>query len=144
MTTTKLPMNVDERATLEIVETYVTLEQFTDSEYPKKQTSNFDRCHNLKKDLARWDKYDPAWYIVKANPELNYGLDFRIFASYKADGINFLVEVSLGGGSSLTNHGLRRVMFNDGKIYFSEEAYDKSQPNRKALRERSDIGWVFS
>ena len=126
-----------------IVNTFVNTNELIESSYPEKQATNFGRNHNLKSSLESWKKYNPIWYIVERDPKYNYGLDFEIFAFYKADGINFVKEVGFGAGGTLTSAGLRRVWFEDGEIKFSEERYDKGLKYRPELRHLSELGYVF-
>lgn len=127
--------------------------EYINSEYPNRIAKNFGHEHLLNKEHSRWNKYNPEVFIVEADEELNYGLDFKVFLKYKADGINFFKEISYGF-SSLSNQGFRTVdgaslfmsleeinkqkdfapeTFNN-KITFSDDAYANTESNRKILR----------
>ena len=128
---------------VKIIETFVTLDQFAKSEYPMKNASNFGYEHNVKSELARWSKYNPCIYICEADPRINYGLDFTIQLCYEADGIQFLKEWNVMS-STLSNGGLRRVIIDGKTIEFGDTYYDKGSGNRMALREHSQMGWIFN
>ena len=129
-----------------IINTLVSSEALLESGYIQKYAANFGYNHLVDSELKRWDKYNPIYYILEADPQINYGLDFTIWISYKADGINFFKEMSLGI-SIISNSGLRRVQFptKEGKtiVEFGDQYYSKDKSNRKSLRVHSDIGWVF-
>lgn len=125
-----------------IIDTLVDSKALLESGYIQKYAEKFDYSHLVDKELERWDKYNPTYYILEADPQTNYGLDFKIWIRYKGDGINFFKEMSLGT-ISIDNNGLRRVQFKT-VVEFGDEYYSKDEPNRKALREHSDIGWVFT
>lgn len=132
------------RKPLKVIATLLGTQAMIDSGYDVKQAKNFGREHNLKADLKRWDSYNPTYYIAEANPELNYGLDFTIWAKYVADGITFLKQIDFGGGGCIDSGGLQRAFIGENEITFGTEFYDKGQKNRQALRKHSvAFGWVF-
>lgn len=126
---------------LEIIQKILGTQELTESGLVTKWASNFDYQHLVKEEIARWEKYNPTFYIVKAEAEHNYGLDFNIYVSYKADGINFFNQFQFI--HSLTSYGVKRVLIFDKEIHFSKETYDKGKENRQALREHSALGWIF-
>jgi hypothetical protein len=133
--------------TKNIIDTLVSSAALVDSGFVHKYADNFGYNHLIKSALKRWDQYDPTYYVLAADPKLNYGLDFTIWILYKADGINFFKQMSLGS-SSITNGGLRRVMFpfinNKTIVVFGSDYYEKGAGNRKALRDASNSGWIFA
>lgn len=129
---------------LTIISTLIGTEELLKSGYALKQADNFGRNHSYMSSVQSMDKYKPTYYITKADPKYNYGLDFEIYASYTADGINFLMRQNFGGGCSITNGGLRRVMFQNNEILFGNEYYDKSSKHRSGLRKMSECGWIFA
>jgi hypothetical protein len=128
--------------TLKIIKTFATIEEFRNSEYPMKNASNFGYEHCVKSELARWEKYSPTIYICEADPINEYGLDFTIQLCYMADGIQFLMKWDITS-SSMSNGGLRRVIIDGKTIEFGDIYYDKGAANRNALREHSQMGWIF-
>lgn len=86
----------------------LAFDQYIDSKYPATLAKNFGYEHLVDREHRRWAMYNPEVYIVEANPKHNYGLDFKVFLRYKADGINFFKEISYGS-SMLSNQGLREV-----------------------------------
>lgn len=129
-----------------IIDTLVSQEALLESGYIQKYAANFGHDHLVDSELKFWDRYNPTYYILEADPQINYGLDFTIWISYKADGINFFKKMSLKI-STISNSGLRRVQFptKEGKtiVEFGDQYYSKDKSNRKVLRVYSDIGWVF-
>ncbi len=133
----------------------LTFEDYINSEYPLLITGN-DFANQIKPTHKSWSKYNPEVYIVEADAKLNYGLDFRVMLRYKADGLNFLKEISYTS-SSLTSSGIREVystaftikekreemilanLFSEDDfktIIFRDNVYDGCEKNRKILRKR--------
>ncbi len=131
----------------------LNLTEYTNSEYPNRIAENFGYEHLLKAEHSRWEKYNPDVFIVEADPKINYGLDFKVYLKYNADGINFFKQISYGT-KSLSNHGFRQVMgvtlsmsleeveklksFDpetiNNKIWFGDDVYDNTEQNRKIFR----------
>lgn len=91
-----------------IVTQKLTFENYVTSGFPARIAANFGYEHLLKREHARWEKYNPEVFITEANPKFNYGLDFKVFLRYRADGILFLREISYGS-SCLSNSALREA-----------------------------------
>ncbi len=125
---------------LKIKQTIISTAELIKSGLAEKWFDNFGMKHILSDKLARMESYGAVYYIVEAEAEHNYGLDFNIFIFYTVDGIKFLKQLCTT--SSITNFALRRVMFDNGEIIFSKEGYSKE--DRMALKRASDAGWVFS
>jgi hypothetical protein len=96
-----------------IVEQFATVDQFMESGYMEKYASNFGYNHLINKEVDRMHNLDIEHiFITKADPELNYGLDFKMWKVYTIDGgMRFLKEITLGG-CSITNAPLARVNLN--------------------------------
>ena len=124
-----------------IKETFVNTDQLIKSGLAEKWFDNFGMKHILADKLKRMPEYGACFYIVEADPEHNYGLDFNIYAHYKADGINFLKQLCIT--SAITSALLHRAMIGGGFIHFSAEAYSKENKDRPGLRKASEAGWVF-
>lgn len=127
---------------MKILNTFISGEQLVASGYIGRYADNFGYNHLIKSELARWEKYKPTFYVVEADARINYGLDFQIWISYNADGINFFAQMSLGS-SCLSSSALRRVVIDGGKVEFGSQGYSKDQKNRAALRDASVRGWIF-
>lgn len=125
---------------LTITQTFTTSDELIKSGLLEKWFSNFGMTHIMMEKLMH--KYNPTYYIVKAEPEHNYGLDFNIYTKYTADGINFLKKMNIT--SSLTNNALCRVIISENEISFGSEGYAKDSKARPALRNISkNKGWIF-
>lgn len=124
-----------------ITHTFVSSTDLKASGLLEKWFANFGMTHIMEEKVQRMDAYKPTYYITEANPEHNYGLDFNIHVSYKADGINFFRQMCIT--SALTNGAIRRVMIENGQVSFGSQGYSKEQENRKALRAYSEAGWIF-
>lgn len=95
-----------------IVAQFKTMDELVLSGYVDKYASNFGYEHLVKREMERWAKYQiHNVFVTSANPTFNYGLDFKIWINYTADGINFMKQLSLGS-SSLTSAPLQRVNLN--------------------------------
>lgn len=127
--------------TLSII-TRLTFNEFSTSEFLASNAENFGREHLVKSELSRWEKYNAVFYVVKADAANNYGLDFNIWISYTADGINFFKKFNLGM-ACLSSDGVRIVRFYGNEIGFSKESYRKDGEHRKGLRLMSDKGYIF-
>ena len=91
---------------------FKTLDQLMESGFAQKYAANFGYEHLLDWKIDQWSKHEiHNIFIVDANPVFNYGLDFKIWIHYTADGINFMMEFTIGS-SSLTSAPLQRVMLN--------------------------------
>lgn len=127
---------------LKIKQTFVNTDQLIKSGLAEKWFDNFGMKHILGDKLKRMTEYGASYYVVEAEAEHNYGLDFNIFMCYKADGIKFFKQLCTT--SAITSFPLHRVMIGDGVINFSIEAYSKESKDRPALRNASEAGWIFS
>ncbi len=113
----------------------MTWEQYVASDYPQKECEHFGWVHLMTKELKRWSKYSPQVFITKQNPEHNYGLDFKVYLRYKADGINFFKELSYGS-ASLTNAGFRAI--SSLSFFQTEEQWNEMT---KALPYPTNVRW---
>lgn len=73
------------------------LSELSKSNYVNEWADNFGYNHLVKKELERWVKYDASFYIMKADRDFNYGLDFTIMASFNLNGKNIIQQVTFGG-----------------------------------------------
>jgi hypothetical protein len=128
--------------TNEIIETF-NMAELMESGYVQKYASNFGYEHLVKREMERWNKYEPTFYVVKADASINYGLDFKIMVSYKADGCNFFMQFSLGS-SCLSAGNLRMVVFEGSTINYLEYMFPKDASFRKQLRSLSNMGFIFN
>lgn len=127
---------------LTITQTFTTSNDLIKSGLLEKWFDNFGMKHIMMDKINRMDKYNPTYYIVKAEAKHNYGLDFNIYTKYTADGINFLKQMCTT--SSLTSDALRRAIITDNIISFGNEGYAKDNNARPALRNVSKMnGWIF-
>lgn len=95
-----------------IVAQFKTIDELVLSGYVDKYASNFGYEHLVKREMERWAKYQiHNVFVTSANPKFNYGLDFKIWVNYTADGMNFIKEMNIGS-SSLTSAPLQRVNLN--------------------------------
>ena len=108
-----LNQNVTE--TNQIIETF-KMAELMESGYVQKYAANFGYEHLVKREMQRWSKYEPTFYIVNADATINYGLDFKIMVSYNADDCNFFAEFSLGS-SCLSAGNLRMVIIDATSIH---------------------------
>jgi len=91
---------------------FKTLDELMESGFVQKHASNFGYEHLVKQTMNGWSKHEiNNIFIVDANPVMNYGLDFKIWIHYTTDGINFMMELSIGS-SSMTSAPMQRVMLN--------------------------------
>ena len=86
----------------------LTWAEYVASDYPSLECANFGYEHLMAKELKRWGKYDPQVFITDEDPKHNYGLSFKVYLRYTADGINFFRSISYGS-SSLSNAGFRAI-----------------------------------
>lgn len=95
-----------------VIAQFKSIEDFMTQDWMFRQADNFGQGHLVKHEMERWAKY-PVHniFVVEANPKFNYGLDFKCYIHYTADGINFMKELSTGG-SSITSAPLVRVNLN--------------------------------
>ena len=101
-----------------VVESFTNIEDFKNSGYIQKYAKNFGYEHLIADKLRRYEESTSCeylnFYITKADPVHNYGLDFKIWSLYTIhandgnDGILFFQQV--GFSSSITSAPLRRVM----------------------------------
>lgn len=95
--------------TQNIIAQFKTMDELVLSGYVDKYASNFGYEHLVKREMERWAKYQiHNVFVTSANPTFNYGLDFKIWINYTADGMNFMKQFNLGS-SSLTSAPLQRV-----------------------------------
>jgi len=88
---------------------FKTLDELMESGFVQKHASNFGYEHLINRTMDQWSKHQiHNIFIVDANPVFNYGLDFKIWMHYSTDGMNFMMELSIGS-SSLTSAPLQRV-----------------------------------
>ena len=129
---------------MKTIDTLLNADELKESGFIQKYADNFGYNHLVERELERWAKYNPTYYILEADSKLNFGLDFQIWIWYKADGIQFFAQMSLGS-CSISNQGLRRVkMLPGGVVEFGEDYYAKGQANRQAFRDLSEAGWLFA
>ena len=95
-----------------VIAQFKSIDDFMSTHWMHTQADNFDQSHLVEREMNHWSKY-PVHniFVVDANPEFNYGLEFECYIHYTADGINFLKKLSTGG-SSLSSAPLVRVMLN--------------------------------
>jgi hypothetical protein len=97
-------------AETKISKQFKSLDEFANSDYLSIHAENFGYSHLVEREISRWSKYKVHnVFIVDADVEYNYGLDFKMYIHYTADGVNFFAELSLGA-SAITSSPLRRVM----------------------------------
>lgn len=88
---------------------FKTLDELMESGFVQKYAANFGMEHLVDWKIDQWSKHQiHNIFIVDANPVLNYGLDFKMWIHYTADGINFMAELTIGG-SCLSSAPLQRV-----------------------------------
>ena len=88
---------------------FKTLDELMESGFVQKHASNFGYEHLIKRTMDGWSKHEiHNIFIVDANPVFNYGLDFKMWIHYSTDGMNFMMELSIGS-SSITSAPLQRV-----------------------------------
>ena len=91
---------------------FKTLDELMESGFVQKHAANFGYEHLINRTMNGWSKHEiHNIFIVDANPVFNYGLDFKIWIHYTADGMNFMMDLSIGS-SSITSAPLQRVMLN--------------------------------
>jgi hypothetical protein len=85
----------------------LTLAELISNSWLSDQYKHFGMEHLLARHEARMmGRDDDAMYFIeKCDPENNFGLDFRIYERYMADGINFFGKVS--HSSSLNNNSFK-------------------------------------
>lgn len=142
----------------------LTLSEYRFSKYPMKEAKNYGMEHLVTKELMRWTKFDNIQvFIVEADPEYNYGLDFKALIRYQLpdEKLIFIKQISYNG-SSLNSFGFRQVtsplfldqigveMINrmneaaidndDFKLYMDidqltiwSETYDRTNSNRRII-----------
>ena len=94
----------------EITKQFKSLDEFAKSDYLTIHANNFGYNHLIEREISRWSKYKVHnIFIVDADAEYNYGLEFKMYIHYTADGINFFAELTLGA-SAITSSPLIRVM----------------------------------
>lgn len=88
---------------------FKTLDELMESGFVQKHAANFGMEHLINQKMNGWSKHEiHNIFIVDANPVCNYGLDFKIWIHYTADGINFMAELTIGS-SCLSSAPLQRV-----------------------------------
>ena len=128
--------------TNEIIETF-NMAELMESGYVAREASNFGHEHLVKREMAGWEKYNPTFYVVKADASINYGLDFKIMISYNANGCNFFSKLNFGS-SCLSAGNLRMVVFEGSTINYLEYMFPKDASFRKQLRSLSNMGFIFN
>jgi len=97
-------------ADTKITKQFKSFDEFAKSDYLTTYATNFGYNHLVEREIASWSKYKVHnVFIVDADAKYNYGLDFKMYIHYTADGINFFSELTLGS-STLTSAPLIRVM----------------------------------
>jgi hypothetical protein len=97
-------------AETKISKQFKSLDEFANSDYLSIHAENFGYSHLVEREISRWSKYKVHnVFIVDADVEYNYGLDFKMYIHYTADGINFFKELTIGS-SAITSAPLIRVM----------------------------------
>lgn len=98
-----------------VIAQFKSIESFMETDWMHRQAANFGQLHLVEREMARWSKY-PVYniFVVEADPVFNYGLDFKCYIHYTADGINFMKKLSTGG-SSISSAPLVRVTLNIAK-----------------------------
>jgi hypothetical protein len=147
--------------TLSILHVF-NLEELNASGLAAKWYENFDMGHLLKADLIRMEKYSPVYYVVAADAEHNYGLDFNIYTLYTIpEGLTFFAQFSYQ--SCIHSGGLRQVWIQDEShlginaetmkqvgiepniIRFGTVYYDKGRQHRAKLAEACQkMGWILN
>ena len=153
--------NKQNMTTLSILQT-LTTDELKASGLAEKWYANFGMEHLLKADLIRMEKYNPVYYVVAADAQYNYGLDFNIYALYMSpDGIKFFKQFEYS--CCIHNGGLRQVWIYDENhvginedlmqkcgiepniIKFGDVYYDKSPAHRARLAKASQqLGYIFN
>ena len=91
---------------------FKTLDELMESGLVQKHAANFGMEHIINQKMIGWSKHEiHNIFIVDANPVFNYGLDFKMWIHYTADGINFMAELTIGS-SCLSSAPLQRVTLN--------------------------------
>ena len=101
----------------------LTYQQYKDSDYPQRECENFGYEHLMKRELERWNKYDPQVFITEEDPKHNYGLNFKVWLHYKADGLYFFASISYGS-SSISSGGFRSL--SSPSFVMDEDDFDRS------------------
>jgi len=140
----------------------LTHDELKASRLAERWYSNFGMVHLLTSDLKRMEKYSPVYYVVAADAQYNYGLDFNIYALYDSpDGIKIFAQFSYSccihsGGlrtvriideatTGLDNETIKSVGLSPNTIQFGTVYYDKGRENRTKLAEASQqLGWIFN
>lgn len=129
--------------TLQITHRFLSVNDLLSSRFPAEWFGNFGMKHIMEDKIKRYEVYNPTFYIVNADSTHNYGIDFNIYVSYNADGINFLKQICTT--SSITSAPLRRVTIDSNTITFGTQGYSKSTNEaREGLRHASICGWIFA
>ena len=93
-----------------IIAQFKTMDELVSAGYVQKYAANFGYEHLVNRSLKNWANVEiHNIFVTSANPVYNYGLDFKIWINYTADGINFMKQLNIGS-SSLTSAPLQRVM----------------------------------
>jgi hypothetical protein len=102
-------------AETKIVNQYKSIDDLVESGYLNTYASNFGYNHLIEREVKSWSKYTVHnIFIVDADPQYNYGLNFKMYIHYTADQINFFAELTIGS-KSITNGALIRVMLTHRK-----------------------------
>jgi len=140
----------------------LTQEELTASGLAAKWYDNFGMVHLVTSDLKRMEKYSPVYYVVAADAQHNYGLDFNIYTLYTIpEGLTFFAQFSYQ--SCIHSGGLRQVWIQDEAhlgidadtmkqvgiepniIRFGTVYYDKGRQHRAKLAKASQqLGWIFN
>ena len=94
----------------QIKEQFKSFADFAKTHYLTTHANNFGYNHLVEREILRWSKYKVHnIFIVDADVQYNYGLDFKMYLHYTADGITFFRELTIGS-SAITASPLIRVM----------------------------------
>lgn len=129
--------------------TSIDFHEFIKSGYGQRQFDHFGMKHlfQLKCDQLKFKVDNLMFYIQNGlDPDMNYGLEFKIFTSYKLEK-DISIFKSFGHGTAMSNFDFRRVSITeiiDGLVNVS---LDKSRSFRNNTSSRKEIarrGWLVT
>lgn len=94
---------------------FKSMADFMETDYMERYAKNFGQLHLMEAEVNGWNKYEVHnIFVVSAEAQYNYGLDFKMFIHYTSKGVKFLKELRTGG-KGLSSAPLKRVFFNTTK-----------------------------
>jgi hypothetical protein len=109
------------------------------------EAKNFGMTHMAEREAMLYGRYNAEFIITKADPELNYGLPFKMYAHYStAEGLRLLQRVCLTS-SCISSYGLQKVDVDADTLRFDGTYYSKEGESRKGLVQRCKAyGWTLT